>query len=170
MGLYTREPSHAYAEGLMPARNTAHGPWGRAIRYWLPLKNMSGADLVRATGLGKNTISNAVRGFHVTTETLEAIAQGLGVSFEDVLVSPEYQLENEARRRLAQEAAENAIRKWEDRNKPPPARSVTSTTALLDSVDALAAEAERKAGKRSTHKKSIPKSSKGDRRGSRWGK
>jgi len=97
----------------MPARVIGPGPWGAAIRYWLPKKDMSQADLVRGTGLKKNTISRATRGLPVNTTTLTKIAEVFNEPIEAVLVSPEWMDRTEARRRLIQDAVERALRNTE---------------------------------------------------------
>jgi len=110
MGLVASDLSRGYAPRHMAARVSGTGPWGAAIRYWLPRKNMLQADLMRATGLRKNTISRATRGLDVNTTTLEKIAEAFHEPIELVLVSPEWMDHAETRRQLIQEAVENALR------------------------------------------------------------
>jgi transcriptional regulator with XRE-family HTH domain len=81
----------------MAASKIGPGPWGEAIRYWLPRKNMCQADLARASGIEPKTISTMTRGFHTTTRMLLKVSVALGVPLADVLVSP-------ARQRLNDEA------------------------------------------------------------------
>lgn len=93
------------------------GPWGQAIRYWLNERQMRQADLVRAVHeanpnqtITANTISNAARGLHCNTRTLQQIAIALKVRLDEVLVSPDRQLSNEDRRRLALEISQEVLR------------------------------------------------------------
>jgi transcriptional regulator with XRE-family HTH domain len=86
------------------------GPWGAAIQYWLDYERQTQADLMRLTGLRKNTISRAKRGYHTTTRVLEKIAQAFKVRFEDILVSPVHRAANEERRRIATDVAERILR------------------------------------------------------------
>lgn len=99
----------------MPARKTEDaGPWGAAIRYWLPLRDKNGADLTRETKIGKNTIGRAIRGAHVNTKTLQKIALVLKVPYEEVLVSPEYRATREEREQLAVNVARRVLRELEE--------------------------------------------------------
>src|SRR5688572_13604922 len=88
MALLSDGAGHDYAQRHMPAVKTGTGPWGEAIRYWLPKKNMRQADLARETGIEEKSISSMARGFHTTTRQLAKIAKVFGVPLEDVLVSP----------------------------------------------------------------------------------
>lgn len=123
MGLFASDSSHGYAPRHMPAAKRGLGPWGAAIRYWFPRKNMNGADLMRATGLKKNTISRAVRGLPVNTTTLTKIAQAFKEPVELILVSPEWMEHAGVRRQMIQDAVESALRNSSPYGAamPPPA-------------------------------------------------
>src|SRR3954466_11145302 len=95
MALLSAARGHAYAQCPMPAVKTGTGPWGEAIKYWLPRRNMRNADLARATGIEEKTISKMARGFHTTTRKLEVVALALKVPLEQILVSPEQQRAHE---------------------------------------------------------------------------
>lgn len=115
MALLSNHVGRPYAHGLMPAVKTGQGPWGDAIKYWLPRRNMRQADLARVTGIEEKTISSMARGFHTTTRKLEAVAKAFGVPIDEVLVSPNRQLANEDRKREIQEAVEAALRNIDER-------------------------------------------------------
>jgi hypothetical protein len=117
MGLFTATASEGYAHPRMAQPKMGDGPWGIAIRYWLNERKMRQADLLRAVHdahpnkrITANTISNATRGLHCSTRTLSQIATALKVRVDEVLVSPDRQLANEDRRRLAREISEEVLR------------------------------------------------------------
>src|SRR4051794_3264942 len=122
MALYTAAPSEGYARRPMAQPPMGTGPWGQAIRYWLNERRMRQADLVRAVHeanpdqtITANTISNAARGLHCNTRTLQQIALALKVGLDEVLVSPDRQQSNEDRRRLALEISQEVLRTVESR-------------------------------------------------------
>lgn len=117
MALYTAAARERYAQRQMAQPLMGFGPWGQAIRYWLNERKMRQADLVREVHkanpdktITANTISNAARGLHCSTRTLEQIAIALRVRLDEVLVSPDRQLGNEDRRRLALEISQEVLR------------------------------------------------------------
>lgn len=110
MALLSTGPGRAYAQGSMPAVKTGNGPWGEAIRYWLPKRNMRNADLARATGIEEKTIGKMARGFHTTTRKLEVVAVALGVTLEEILVSPDRIRASENLERLIRDAVSAVLR------------------------------------------------------------
>ena len=98
----------------MPAPLTYERPWGAAIQYWLKLRGLLQADIVRNTGLTSNTVSRAVRGLHVNTQTLEIIADRgfhpLRLTVEDVLIAPDRRQTDAHRKQTIVEAVELALR------------------------------------------------------------
>lgn len=143
MALFTEPQRATYAQASMPQPTFAHGPWGEAIRHWLQKKNMSPADLARATGIQANTISRARRGFHTTTRVLEKIALAFKEPIEDVLVSPERRSALEDRKRIIQEAVEAALRAADPKGAAASAsvadtafEAVERHTQRLESLDA----------------------------------
>ncbi len=152
MGLFTRDISADYAQRKMPAPATGPGPWGAAIRYWLPRKKMRQADLVRATRLGKNTVSSATLGLDVNTATLVAIAKAFNEPLEVILVSPEWMDRQDAQRRMIQEAVERALRGHD-------APSSDAMRQAIDQFDAAAMKGEDDERKRTVTKTRVdPKS------------
>jgi transcriptional regulator with XRE-family HTH domain len=109
---------------------------------------------VRATegGLSKNTVSIAANGLDVNTETLRIIAAALGVSLEEILVSPARQSASEARKQMALEIAERVLRQLDH----APATSPAETAALRDSFNAAEAAA-RQIEQRQEQTKTHPK-------------
>ena len=145
MGLFTRTASRPYADVSMPARKTEDvGPWGAAIRYWLPLKDKNGADLTRDTGIGKNTIGRAIRGAHVNTKTLQTIATALNVPYEEVLVSPEYRATREEREQLAVSVARRVLQEIEAAVATPAPPAENAAAALDRATHTRLAEKERR--------------------------
>src|SRR4051812_42018863 len=117
MALFTATAAAGYARQHMPQPKSGSGPWGEAIRYWLKEKDMRQADLVRAVHVANpqetitaNTISNASRGLHCSTRTLEQIALALKVPLDEILVSPDRRSAQEARRQMVQEITEHVMR------------------------------------------------------------
>lgn len=111
MTLFTTKPRYGYARPSMPKPKVGDGPWGEAIRYWMEVRKLSQADVVRSTKIQAKTVSRIVRGFHTQTRLLERIAvDALKVPLEVVLVSPERKLANEERRQLAREISEDVLR------------------------------------------------------------
>ena len=115
MGLLSRMGANDYAGAVMPATKIGDGPWGDALKHLLRVNDKSQADLARETGIEEKTISKIARGFHCNTRKLALIAKVLKVSIEDVLLSPERRYADEARKRMIQEAVENA---WRNSEKP----------------------------------------------------
>ena len=127
MALLAETLAGSYARRRMPRPAYGDGPWGEAIRYWLAVRKIRQADLVRLVReldpkdtTTPNTISNATRGFPTTTRILDKIARALKVPIDVVLVSPERKLANEDRRRLALEISETVLRTLESRPLPLP--------------------------------------------------
>ena len=58
--------------------------WAAAIKYLLQCRNMKAADLVRASGVPKSTISMILKGERTNPEwqTIEKIAEGLQVHID----------------------------------------------------------------------------------------
>lgn len=110
MALFTDRLGGHYAPNHMPRAKRGNGPWGEAIEYWLRVKKISQADLVRATDVRANTISRVTRGFHTMTSVLEKIANALDVPLDAVLVSPERKMKNEERRQLVADITERVVR------------------------------------------------------------
>jgi transcriptional regulator with XRE-family HTH domain len=95
----------------MAAVKHGTGPWGEAIRYWLPKKNMRQVDLARVANIEEKTISKITRGFHTTTRQLEKIARAFQVPIDDVLLSPDRRLTNADRHRLINEISASVTEK-----------------------------------------------------------
>lgn len=123
----------------MPAPKTGSGPWGEALKYWLPRRDMRQSDLARETGIEEKTISSIARGFHTTTRKLERIAEVLKVPIDDVLISPARRLAIEERRRIAQDVAERVLRELEADAQPP----AEARQSFNDEMDGLVRAAER---------------------------
>lgn len=51
-------------------------------------KNMDVAKVARAAGINRQTLARAVGGQRWRTDVIEAAARGLGVSYQDLVVSP----------------------------------------------------------------------------------
>lgn len=135
MVLFTVMPASAYARSRMPQPKTGTGPWGDAIRYWLRQRDMRQADLVREVrkanpgeAITANTLSNAARGLHCSTRTLEQIARALEIPLDDVLVSPDRQSAQDMRRKMVQEITENVMRAVDATRATPPPRTIDQET------------------------------------------
>lgn len=143
MALSTDRVRHDYPQGRMPAVKTGTGPWGDAIKYWLPRRNMRQADLARLTGIEEKTISSMARGFHTTTRKLEAVAMAFKVPLDQVLVAPNRQQANEDRKREIQEAVETALRNLDERQPPPPPSLEAQFEQAITRVERRAARVQR---------------------------
>lgn len=121
MDLFTVTAARHYAVRVSPLAEEGKGPWGAAIKYWLHEKGMSQADLVRATELGKNTVSYAVRGLPTTTATLQTIADTFQEPIELVLVSPEWMDRQEHQERVIAAAIARALRELDKASPQSPA-------------------------------------------------
>ena len=150
MALLSAGAGHTYAQVHMPSTKFGNGPWGEAIRYWLPRRNMNQADLARETGIEPKSISSMARGFPTTTKQLEKVAIALKVNIEDVLVSPERREARVELARLIAGSVDVALRQHEARigapveGEPeadhPPA---TIATAITDMQVAVSREEKR---------------------------
>lgn len=140
MGLFTPQAADGYIAEPVAHKTIGMRPWGAAIRYWLPRKNMSPADLVRKTRLSKNTISRAVRGLDVNTGTLAKIAEKLEEPLEMVLISPEWMDREQSQIKVIQEAVVRALR--DERTQPghaPTAAEPDGSTAMSRLLEAATA-------------------------------
>lgn len=153
MALLAERRPGGYARARMPRPAYGDGPWGEAIRYWLAVRKIRQADLVRLIReidpkdkTTPNTISNATRGFPTTTRVLEKIARALKAPIDAVLVSPERKLANEDRRRLAMEITETVLRTMESGTAPPLEPSPKTVDEAMDviqrSIEAEASQVE----------------------------
>lgn len=149
-----------YAHARMAATKTGKGPWGEAIKYWLPRRDMRQSDLARVTGIEEKTISSMARGFHTTTRKLEAVALAFKVPIDQVLVSPNRQQANEDRKREIQEAVEMALRRMDERQ--PPSSDSTLEAAEDELIQQINAKTRRAniAAAKSADKRSVPPKSK----------
>ncbi len=130
MALYTEDAQREYPRRHMPKPEPGSGPWGEAINYWLRQRgNWSQADLVRAIversqhlpkgeqkAGNKNTVSAAALGRDVSTQTLRAVARGLDVPLEFVLVSPDRKSAIEEMRKVAADVAEEVLLRLKERD------------------------------------------------------
>ncbi len=152
MGLYTKTVAYVYARQRM-TRVLSDGPWGAAIRYWLDRKGWTQTDLRKESGVKKNTVSKATRGFDVNTSTLRQIAAGLKVSISDVLVSPTRRLAAEETRRMAIEAAEYVLNERRVSETPTPGQP--DVTESIDQVKRVIRKAEHAVRKQTPRKKPV---------------
>lgn len=160
MASLSTSSGYHYARRLMPQAKTEDGPWGAAIMYWLPKRDMRKIDLARATGIEPKTISRIARGFPTTTNVLRKIADALKVPLEDALVSPARRSATADRRQLVNEVVNAAIIQLDELMPPAPAPleppPSDSTRAGKDELRRAVREREenaRKAKKKSGAKK-----------------
>lgn len=81
----------------------------RAVRAADKARWEAAGQKTKPKEITKNSISNAYRGLHTSTRTLQKIAHALNLPFDMVLVSPARRTSNEERLRLAMEAARRVL-------------------------------------------------------------
>ncbi len=141
MALFTEMRDKHYSRAVMPKPVEGDGPWKAAIAYWLDKHDWSAADLARHVKMPENTVSRAVRGWHVNTRTLERIADGFGVTLEEVLVSPARRSTEEQQRLVIQDAVERALKNMA---RPPSAPADPMEDSINASMRAIQEEQARR--------------------------
>ena len=68
----------------MPPRRPRSTPWGDALRSLLNERGLSRTQLARIARLDRATVAHALRGGHVTTDTLQKLASALGVDLPEL--------------------------------------------------------------------------------------
>lgn len=133
MGLFTAARRGGYPRQLMRrGAEIQHGPWGKAIEYWLDVKKLRQADLAKLTDIQAKTISQLARGFHTQTRVLEVIAAALKVPFDQILVSPLQSGPKERRQEFAKGVIKDLLHSLEDADDLD-----AETAALAKRVQAL---------------------------------
>jgi len=159
MALFTGALADGYSRQHMAQPKSGNGPWGEAIRYWLKLRDMQQADLMRAIRelrhkTTSNTISNASRGLDCHTKTLRIIATALNVSLDEILVSPSRQSESERRKLMIQEITERVVRAMQQPVAPTSDEALAQLDLAIDREKAAEKAAEtREKRKRKTRRK-----------------